>query len=182
VHVWLAAEGTGPLSAAHNLLIALAGTLVGGSPVLTHDPGGRPHVPGLAVSLSRTPSLVVAAASYGGLLGVDLEEVYPREVTALAERWFAPAELEWMAGQPDRLRAFLQLWTAKEAVGKALGQGLGNAGLRRPMPLGGGVVASEPGLLVTYVPWDGLVLALAAPTDLAEIVVHHENADSPVVA
>lgn len=159
MHVWVAPGGDG-----YGLLLDLAGTLVP-DPVLTHDSVGRPHIPGVAVNLSYSGSLVVAAASYDGPLGVDVEQVYPREVGRLAERWYQPTELAWMAEQPDDLVAFLQLWTAKEAVGKALGQGLHNSGLRRLMPLGGGAVESAPGLLVTYVPWDGAVLALAAPTD-----------------
>ncbi len=177
VHVWLAPAGAEPHSAAHNLLLLLAGTLVR-EPVLHHDADGRPHIRGLAVSISHTHHLVAVAASYDGPLGVDVEEVYPREVRALAERWFLPEERAWMAAQPDELKAFLHLWTAKEAVGKALGTGLRHAGLRRRMPLGGGIVESEPGLLVTYVPWDGVVLALAARTGLTEIVVtvHHEAA------
>jgi hypothetical protein len=168
----LATAGAEPRTAAHNLLLALARSLVD-HPVLTHDPAGRPHIPGLAVSVSHTHQLVAVAASYDGPLGVDLEEVYPRTIRGLGERWFDPAELEWMAAQPDELTAFLQLWTAKEAVGKALGQGLRNAGLRRRVPLGGGVVDE---LVVTYVPWEGAVLALAAPTGLVEIVVHYEAA------
>ncbi|MGW6282395.1 4'-phosphopantetheinyl transferase family protein [Kribbella sp. NPDC055071] len=175
VHVWLAPAGAEPRTAAHNLLVGLARSLVD-RPVLSHDPAGRPHIPGLAVSVSHTHQLVAVAASYAGPVGVDLEEVYPRSIRGLAERWFDPAELEWMAARPDELTAFLHLWTAKEAVGKALGQGLRNAGLRRRMPLGGGLVEGTPELVVTYVPWEGAVLALAAPTGLVEIVVHYEAA------
>ncbi|TDW65812.1 phosphopantetheinyl transferase [Kribbella pratensis] len=175
----MAPAGAEPRAAAHTLLLELAGTLVR-APRLSHSPDGQPLVPGLAVSVSHTHQLVAVVASYGGPLGVDLEEAYPREVQALARRWFTAEELAWTNRQPDELIAFLQLWTAKEAVGKALGRGLRGAGLRRAMPLGGGVVESEPHLLVTYVPWSGAVLALAAPVCLTEIVVHHESPVSPV--
>ncbi|WP_371405111.1 4'-phosphopantetheinyl transferase superfamily protein [Kribbella sp. NBC_00662] len=172
VHVWLAPAGAEPRAAAHELLLELAGTLIP-DPQLSHDESGRPEVPGLAVSISHTHHLVVVAASTDGPIGVDLEEVQPRQMQELADRWFAPEELAWMSTRPD---GFLRLWTAKEAVGKALGRGLRGSGLRRVMPLGGGVVESEPELLVTYVPWPGAVLALAAPVGLTEIVVHQETA------
>jgi 4'-phosphopantetheinyl transferase len=175
VHVWVAPAGAEPRAAAHNLLLDLASTFIS-SPSLHHDADGRPHVPGLAVSLSHTHHLVVVAAAADGPIGVDVEELYPREVGELADRWFTPDELDWMSAQSSQLEAFLRLWTAKEAVGKALGRGLRQSGLRRPMPLGGGVVESEPGLLVTYVPWENAVLAIAAPVGLAEIVVRHETA------
>ncbi|RZT20485.1 4'-phosphopantetheinyl transferase superfamily protein [Kribbella sp. VKM Ac-2569] len=74
-----------------------------------------------------------------------------------------------MGRQEDELVAFLRLWTSKEAVGKALGLGLGEAGLRREMPLGGGAVESVPGLVVTHVPWPGAVLTVAAPTSRVEV-------------
>lgn len=174
VHVWVAAAGGEPRAAAHKLLLDLAGTLID-KPALHHDETGRPHVPGLAVSISHTHHLVVVAASSDGPVGVDLEEVYPRDVQPLALRWFRPEELSWMKQQPDELVAFLELWTAKEAVGKARGLGLRQSGLRRAMPIGGGVVESEPELLVTYVPWKDAVLAVAAPVGLTEIVVQHET-------
>jgi hypothetical protein len=171
----LAPAGAEPSAAGHELLLDLAGTLVR-EPRLSHSADGQPLVPGLAVSVSHTHQLVAVAASTDGPIGVDLEEVQPRQVQELADRWFAPEELAWMSGQPNQLDGFLRLWTAKEAVGKALGRGLRAAGLRRVMPLGGGVVESEPELLVSYVPWPGAVLALAAPVGLTEIVVHHETA------
>jgi 4'-phosphopantetheinyl transferase len=160
--VWLGAAGVDPRSAAHELLLELAGTLVE-RPRLSHDEAGRPHVPGLAVSISYAQGLVAVAAAYDGPVGIDLEEIRARDVTALADRWFTPRELNWMSRQPDQLRAFLHLWTAKEAVGKALGRGLREAGLRREMPLGGGAVESAPGLVVTHLPWPGAVLTVAAP-------------------
>lgn len=175
VHVWLAPAGAEPRAAGHELLLDLAGTLVR-EPRLSHSADGQPLVPGLAVSVSHTHQLVAVAASTDGPIGVDLEEVQPRQVQELADRWFAPEELAWMSSQPNQLDGFLRLWTAKEAVGKALGRGLRGAGLRRVMPLGGGMVESEPELLVSYVPWPGAVLALAASVGLTEIVVHHETA------
>lgn len=192
VHVWLAPAGVSRRSA-HELLLALASTLVTG-PVLSHDPAGRPQIPGLAVSISHTHHLLAVAASYDGPLGVDVEELYPREVRALAERWFHAAELEWMAAQPDELTAFLHLWTAKEAVGKALGTGLRNAGLRRRMPLPASpvegekaapadAVTGEGGLAVLHLPVEQAVLAVALPSTAAEVVVtvHHETALRRVV-
>jgi hypothetical protein len=148
------------------VLLDLASTLVD-RPQLTHDDTGRPHIPGLAVSITHTAERSAVAASYGGPVGIDLEEVQPRDFRPLADRWFSPREVAWMAREADQLRAFLRLWTAKEAVGKALGVGLRGAGLRREMPIGGGAVESEPGLAVTYLPCDGAVLAVAAPLHVA---------------
>src|SRR5881275_234108 len=58
-------------------------------------------------------------------------------VVALARRWFTAAEADWVAAQPvhRRTRCFLTLWTGKEAMGKAIGDGLRGGGLRRPMPV-----------------------------------------------
>jgi hypothetical protein len=94
-----------------------------------------------------------------------------------------------MAGEPDELAAFLQLWTAKEAVGKALGQGLRKAGLRRRMPLPvneraapandltlrAGLVPSEPSLTVLHLPVPQAVLAVAVPATVDEVLLiqHH---------
>ncbi|MFF0340244.1 4'-phosphopantetheinyl transferase family protein [Kribbella sp. NPDC004875] len=155
VYVWLAT-----VQDAHELLLELAWTLVD-NPALGHDESGRPEIPGLAVSVSRTHHLVAVAASYDGPLGIDLEERRPRRFAPLADRWFTATEVAWMRDQPDQLNAFLHLWTAKEALGKALGVGL--RGLRQEVPIGGGKIESAPGLAVTYLPCTEGVLALAAP-------------------
>lgn len=135
MHVWVKPVVDDQRTAAHALLLALAATLIGGEPVLRHDEAGRPHVDPLWVSVSHGHDLVAVAASAAGPIGIDLENRRSFEVTGLATRWFDPAELAWMAAQPDEVEAFLRLWTAKEAVGKALGRGLRGSGLRRLMPL-----------------------------------------------
>ncbi|TCO13132.1 4'-phosphopantetheinyl transferase superfamily protein [Kribbella steppae] len=191
MHVWTAPAGDDQRSAAKELLLELAGSLLERTAVLRHEPSGRPYVDGLAVSLSHSRSLVAVAASATGPVGVDVEDVYPRDVSGLARRWFDPSELEWMAGEADELTAFLQLWTAKEAVGKALGLGLRNTGLRRRMPLPApvqpeharrglalpaGLVSSEPSLTVLHLPVDQqAVLAVALPAAATEVLLteHH---------
>ena len=135
IHVWVAPAGDDQRSTAKDLLLELAGTLLDRTAELHYEDSGRPYVDGLAVSISHSLRLVAVAASAIGPVGVDVEDVYERDVAGLARRWFDRSELSWMRTQADPLTAFLQLWTAKEAVGKALGQGLRNAGLRRPMPL-----------------------------------------------
>ena len=193
VHVWLAPSGRDQRPAAHELLLDLAESLLGTRPALRHDELGRPQLPGLWVSISHTPVLIAVAAGQDGPVGVDVENQHAREVASMARRWFTPEELDWMTAQPDELQAFLHLWTAKEAVGKALGQGLRNAGLRRQMPLPGreggaeratgeganlpaGLVPSVRQLAVVHLPVaaDAVVaVAVLAGTRVIEVCEHH---------
>jgi 4'-phosphopantetheinyl transferase len=60
-------------------------------------------------------------------VGVDVELRRPRRrLELLARASLSPAEKEWFARlpAPDRLAAFLDLWSAKEAYSKLLGRGL----------------------------------------------------------
>jgi 4'-phosphopantetheinyl transferase len=203
VHVWLKPVERDQRSAAHALLLELAGTLLDHVPVLRHDAAGGPHVDPLGVSISHSQRLVAVAAGLPGPVGIDLEDRHPRAVTALARRWFTPSELTWMSLQPEELEAFLHLWTAKEAVGKALGTGLRNTGLSRQMPLPtpapavptlpadsatsvpavergpalvGGLVASERQLVLVHLPVRAdAVLAVVVPagTPAIEVREHH---------
>lgn len=162
MHVWVAPVGREQRSAAHELLLALAAELVGEGAVLRHDAGGRPWVesmPGTTdsgrvwASVSHGRGLVAVAASVDGPVGVDVETRRPFGTAGLARRWFDPAELAWLADRPDPLAGFLQLWTAKEAVGKALGTGLRNSGLQRRMPFSDGLVPGvEPALALLHLP------------------------------
>ncbi|WP_432942391.1 4'-phosphopantetheinyl transferase family protein [Kribbella sp. CA-253562] len=180
VHVWVSTTDENPRPAAHHLLRHLA-TSLGHAAPLIHTATGRPVVDGLHVSLSHTTGVIAVAATHTGPVGVDVELRRDFPVGAMAARWFTPAE----AGRVDSPAAFLRLWTAKEAVGKALGQGLRNQGLRREMPavltgeptmdeqlLVAHVVPSEP-LLVVHVHTDlDVVLALAFPRSVTEVVLH----------
>lgn len=161
------------------VLVRLAGALLLGRVdtelVLTHDREGRPVVRvdeatrpvELAVSISRTAGLVAVAARRAGAVGVDVELVRPLPALELAERWFPPAEVAWLGDRPEARRTvdFLRLWTAKEAVGKALGRGLRDGGLRRLMPTPGLPVRPVPGAEPLWVGHpqigEGLVLAVA---------------------
>ncbi|MEU1246883.1 4'-phosphopantetheinyl transferase family protein [Micromonospora arida] len=186
-YVWVGRDTGGQPDPAA-VLVRRAGALLLGRPetelVLTHDREGRPvvrvdDVTGsveVAVSVSRTAGLVAVAARRAGAVGVDVERIRPLPALALARRWFPPAELAWLGDRPEAGRTvdFLRLWTAKEAVGKALGRGLRDGGLHRSMP--------PPGLPLRPVPGDellrvghprlggGLVLAVAvrasAPVDV----------------
>ncbi|MEU4555676.1 4'-phosphopantetheinyl transferase family protein [Micromonospora violae] len=188
VYVWVGRDAGGQPDPAA-VLVRRAGALLLGRAatevVLTHDRDGRPIVRvddatgsvELAVSVSRTAGLVVVAARRAGAVGVDVERVRPLPALALARRWFPPAELAWLGDRPEAHRTvdFLRLWTAKEAVGKALGRGLRDGGLRRLMPPPGLPLRPVPGvepLRVGHPRLDeGLVLAVAAPAPVDVEVV-----------
>jgi 4'-phosphopantetheinyl transferase len=100
-------------------------------------------------------------------------------VVRLADRWFDPAEAAWLRDQPADARpaAFLLLWTAKEALGKALGTGLRGGGLRRRVPLppvtDGSFGALPDGLWLAHPAVTApLVLAVAAGTPVSAVLLH----------
>lgn len=149
VHVWVGRGAGGRPGPAGRLLRRAGATLLGRAEaeiVVGRTRGGRPLVgaaaPGggevtLPVSVSRAGVVVLVAARRAGPVGIDVECRRELPALALARRWYAPDELAWLAARPAGGRAvdFLRLWTAKEAVGKALGVGLRGGGLRRPVPL-----------------------------------------------
>ncbi len=77
---------------------------------------GGPHV-----SLSHSGDIVVCAVA-SAAVGIDVEVAPPRDIQAVAERYFTEAENRWLEGA-DRQR-FRMLWVLKEAYLKALGIGL----------------------------------------------------------
>lgn len=125
-------------------LAELAAQLLGVSAsqlVVSRGESGQPVVQAATgqvwVSLSYGPGVLAVAASLAGPVGVDIEGPTRPEVLRLAERWFDAQEAQWLGAQSpaEQPQAFLQLWTAKEALGKALGTGLRGDGLRRRVPL-----------------------------------------------
>jgi len=101
--------------------------------IISSDSFGRPFVDmdecrGIDVSLSHTVGMVAVALVNGGRVGVDVEAVDDERVprTDLAAYGLSAEEivrLESMAGA-ERPAAFIELWTAREAVAKADGRGL----------------------------------------------------------
>ncbi len=117
-----------------------------------NEPSGRPALTGsprpLHVSITHTPGLVAVALTGLGPVGVDAEPLRRLDAVALATKWFSAEEVRWLseAAPETRSAGFLQLWVRKEAVGKALGKGLRQHGLRRHMPAETDPMAPVPGL------------------------------------
>jgi 4'-phosphopantetheinyl transferase len=91
-----------------------------GKPVL--EAGGDLHF-----NLSHSGDAALLGLTRGRELGIDLEQVRPRDhLEELTQRFFAPAEVAALAAvaPPDRELAFFQCWTRKEAFLKAGGDGL----------------------------------------------------------
>jgi len=108
---------------------------------LRRDERGRPEItgpkplPDAHFSLSHSGDAVVCLVASGtGRVGVDVEVARRpiRRSRALAQRCCSEAERAWLAQlrTAERDRAFLELWTLKEAYAKAIGIGLG-VGLSR---------------------------------------------------
>lgn len=98
---------------------------------LRRDALGRPRLDCPAESCdtgwSHSGEGLVIAFGRGLVLGIDLEQMRPRpRAVALARRFFAASEADWLEGIPDpaREQSFLRLWCAKEALLKAHGRGL----------------------------------------------------------
>lgn len=118
-------------------LLAEAGCPDGLSHLMV-SPGGRPYLPGVPLDFSptHTAGFVAVALTDAGTVGLDAETPRERDVSRLlraADRWFTPGECARVRAALDENpadgeRAFLRVWTAKEALVKRTGTGL--AGMR----------------------------------------------------
>lgn len=135
IHVWHVATepDSGSVSiAAHAALARLLCTYAGlaRAPVIERAAHGKPfapELPDLEFNLSHAGAHVLLAFARGQALGIDLEHGERRvSLPEVARRFFAPAEARALERLPleRRQRAFLDVWTRKEAVLKALGAGL----------------------------------------------------------
>jgi len=94
---------------------------------LERPASGKPRVRGAALSfnVSQSGNIAICAVSYGGRLGVDLEQIRPiANADGMAARFFAPSESRQYAEMPtaDRQAAWFACWTRKEAFLKATGE------------------------------------------------------------
>jgi 4'-phosphopantetheinyl transferase len=102
---------------------------------IERDEHGKPRVSGtpprskpLQFNLSHSGGALLVGISRQQALGVDLEHRHrARPALKLARRYFDPVEADALAALPEisQQSAFLQLWSGKEAVLKAHGQGIG---------------------------------------------------------
>jgi len=132
IHVWRLdyrpALGRAPLRAVLAAYLGIAPEQV----ALTHGEHGRPLLavgldPSLGFNWSHSGGHALVAVGRHIAPGIDLECLRPRaRALEIAERYFDTDEAAALAALPEaeRSAAFLELWTAKEAVLKALGRGL----------------------------------------------------------
>jgi len=88
--------------------------------------GGRPAPVSFNLSHANGMVGVAVLAQPDVPVGFDLERFDRRIELELADRYFRPEEVKWLASLPagERPRGFLRLWTLKEALIKAMGEGL----------------------------------------------------------
>ena len=87
---------------------------------------GKPFVAGGPhFNLSHSADRAVLAVSSGAEVGVDIEAVRPVErLEALAERIMSSEELAGFGAAADQAAFFFDVWTRKESVVKARGDGI----------------------------------------------------------
>ena len=92
---------------------------------ITAEPNGRLYLPNyrhLDFNLSHTGPWIALATTTTGRIGLDLETIDPAfPAREIATEYFLPSETAWLAHGP--IERFFHLWTAKEALMKATGQG-----------------------------------------------------------
>jgi 4'-phosphopantetheinyl transferase len=93
--------------------------LAHGKPVIDND--------GIQFNVSHTHELAVLAFAATVPVGIDIEYLQRElDYQQLAKRYFSPEEIKAMeaAAEDNHKRIFLELWTRKEALLKATGEGI----------------------------------------------------------
>jgi 4'-phosphopantetheinyl transferase len=115
--------------AARGRMREILARLLGATPAalrFTYSSHGKPSfAAGLHFNLSHSQGLAALGVSRTHELGVDVEHVRPLKED-IAERFFSRAEVATLRTLPEheQLDAFYRCWTRKEAVVKAIGEGL----------------------------------------------------------
>ena len=116
---------------AHAVLRCTLGHWMGQAPAglrFEFGPQGKPTLPGgPAFNLSHSANRLLLGITVTGRLGIDMEILRPiDELEAMARQNFAADECAAVMACPhaERSRVFLNIWTRKEALIKAVGGGL----------------------------------------------------------
>ncbi|HEX4265668.1 MAG TPA: 4'-phosphopantetheinyl transferase superfamily protein [Verrucomicrobiae bacterium] len=94
-----------------------------GKPVLAEDFASA----GIHFNLAHSDDLALVAVTRLGAVGVDVERIRPvKEMDHLVARFFSPSENEAFqkVSENEKPAAFFNLWTRKEALLKATGEGI----------------------------------------------------------
>lgn len=122
--------------AGHGLLRTILGRYLQTSPSklnFIYSPEGKPVLEQkfegakLHFNLADTEDLMLFAVTHVGPVGVDIEHIRPvEEMDNLVARFFSQRENELFQKVPPggKLTAFFNLWTRKEALLKATGEGI----------------------------------------------------------
>jgi 4'-phosphopantetheinyl transferase len=94
-------------------------------------PNGKPRLvnptrPSLRFNLSHSDKLALVAVTCGREVGIDVERIDPNcDFESIAREFFTPAEQAALRASPshERCSTFFKLWTCKESVLKAMGEG-----------------------------------------------------------
>lgn len=161
------------------LLMALGGT----GWTIEPDTQGKPVARGpfaRHVSIAHSRNIVVAAASAAGPVGIDVEYRDPtRDLDRLAQAAYGAEECRAVAS--GGLSTFYRIWTVREAISKATGDGMAlvtDGTDRVPVVMADGAFAASRGdwLLAHDVIAQDFSLALAAhvasPQDRRAIQAH----------
>lgn len=124
---------------------------------LGYTTAGKPYWPDpplpLQFNLSHSHEWILVGLTLQRRIGVDLERIRPvPRWQRIAQRYFSAADQArlWICPPAERERVFLELWTQKEALLKAMGVGLAGARigagdpcwLTLPLPVAEGYVAA----------------------------------------
>lgn len=94
---------------------------------------GKPELAGheIEFNASHSGDLVALAFGRGTPVGIDVERRRTlRDPLAIARRFFSEAEFAFISAASEISAAFFAVWTAKEAIVKANGKGIGAGELR----------------------------------------------------
>jgi 4'-phosphopantetheinyl transferase len=132
IHIWRLGYDRAQRRAPLLALLALYLGIPADAIVLVDGEHGRPALAEpfmgtLEFNWSHSGDRALIALARGCAPGIDIEQVRPRpRAMQLAERFFHPEETAALSAldKSEQERGFLQLWTAKEAVLKAMGRGI----------------------------------------------------------
>lgn len=145
-----------------------------GKPALGGDHVGRLHF-----NLTHSADRALVAVCPQSAVGVDIERVRPLpDALGIARRFFTAAEVEALERFPpaERHAAFFNLWTRKEALAKATGDGIADSLARFEVSCGpeavvrrvaGDAAEAAEWTIQSFAPADGYIAAVAVPARAA---------------